>query len=95
MIMREIDLKCLLSSDPEVQLKGLSWLTYQITQYALVPDQSTLGLLRGLSQMDAALCRFVDFLSHENSEVSETVPFSLSLRVPHSPCLVLSWDGLL
>jgi hypothetical protein len=89
MIMREIDLKCLLSSDTGVQLKGLRWLTYQLSHYALVNYQLISELLHGLSQIDAALCRFVDFLSHENREVrlfSLTQSSSLSLSCP-----VLGW----
>jgi hypothetical protein len=82
MIMREIDLKCLLSSDPEVQLKGLRSICDRIPDQidrpsgSLSPREMT---LRSLAQMDVALRRLVDLLSHDHKEVWHSLHTILSL----------------
>jgi hypothetical protein len=98
MVLREIDLKFFLSSDTKSLLRGLDCL-YERFSDRIEPDfevdeqlfeeQLLRDLFRGFSEMDVALRRLVDFLSHENSEVNDLLRIFRILTL-----LALSWDGL-
>jgi hypothetical protein len=99
MVLRQIDLKCILGSDAKTLLRGLRCLherfSDRIEPDFEVSEQLLEELLNGFSEMDVALRRLVDFLSHENKEVSD--PLLRIIRILTlllMSCLVLSWDGL-
>jgi hypothetical protein len=92
MVLREIDLKCILSSDTEAVLRGLRCLCDRFSdgiEFDFDFDELLEELYRGLSEMDVALRRLVDYLSHEITEVSDLLRIVRILTL-----LALSWKWL-
>jgi hypothetical protein len=79
MILREIALKCILNPDPKIQLIGLRTFDDRCP-YSNSPGRGEYD--RELSQMEAALHRFVEFLSHENNEVCDKILIRYSIVPP-------------